>query len=141
MFLSQLHRAVLLLCLSLSLGLHAEDPLAVASSEEPGFPAQAAVDIAPGDLWRGKPGEGSWWWQVRYPEVRTMGAIHQILGDGDTVLRSAPRDYVWQVSLDGERWSDVEETRTRGERRMFRLFRFKETRKAQFLRIKIDGIW
>src|SRR5262245_31796027 len=119
--------------------------LASASSEEEGFNAAGGIrgerfDPSPGAMWKGKAGEREWWWQVRFPKVQTVGVISQIFGEQETVFRDAPCDYVWQVSLDNERWSDLEETRTRNERRLLRIFRLREPRDTRFLRIRIEKV-
>jgi hypothetical protein len=77
-----------------------------ASSTKTGFAAGGAIDgnrfsVEPSQAWQGAPGQGTWWWQVRFPEPREVGAILQVFGDHPFVLRDAPRDYLWQWSSDG----------------------------------------
>jgi hypothetical protein len=117
-------------------------PAATASSSAPHSTPQGALD---GDrlggglahAWHGRPGAASWWWQVRFPEARSVGAILQIHGDGPTWLRNAPRRYIWQASADGQTWSDLTETRTEDERRTFRLHRLRQARTVRFLRLLV----
>jgi hypothetical protein len=92
---------------------------------------------SPTSTWHGKAGEDSWWWQVRFPEARPVGAILQIHGTEATVFRNAPRRYVWQASLDGKDWHDLAETVTTRESRLFRIHRLKEARMVRFLRLRI----
>jgi hypothetical protein len=115
-----------------------------ASSNQPGC---IAADVMDGDrfsadtahAWKGSAEAKSWWWQCRWDEPREVGAILQIVGDDPMTLQNAPRKYVWQSSLDGQSWSDLEETATAAERRMFRLHRLKGPRRLQYLRLKIDA--
>ena len=90
-----------------------------------------------GKCWRGKPGESSWWWEVRFPKPRAVGAILQVVGDHDLVLRNAPKRYVWQASGDGRTWEDLPETAVADERRTFRLHRLKEAREVRALRLLV----
>lgn len=87
--------------------------------------------------WRGKSGEKSWWWQVRFDKARPVGAILQIVGDDSILFHGAPRQYVWQGSLDGQSWTDLEETRTDRERRTFRIHRLAKPQTWQYLRMNI----
>jgi hypothetical protein len=113
-----------------------------ASSSTAGFAPKGAVD---GDrfstesdaAWKGRKGDKTWWWQVRYPEPRAIGAILQINGDHPTVLRNAPRRYVWRWSSDGVIWHNLRETETLCERRLFRIHRLNEPVRAQYLRLQI----
>ena len=116
---------------------------ASASSSLEGFPASAAVDgerfsTRTGTAWKGQPGESNWWWQVSFAQPRDIGAILQITGDHEFVLRNAPKRYVWQGSRDGIKWFDLKETFTENERRIFRLHRLRQKHRVQFLRLKID---
>lgn len=116
---------------------------AVASGFAPGAAAEGAID---GDRfsagrdhqWRGAPGAGTWWWQVQFAAPRVIGAILQVHGDHPTILRNAPRRYVWRASEDGERWRDLRGTEVPEERRLFRLHRLQEPCPARYLRITID---
>jgi hypothetical protein len=91
-------------------------------------------------VWKGAAGAASWWWQCRWDAPREVGAILQIIGDDRLLLQNAPRKYVWQASLNGQSWSDLEETATTAERRMYRLHRLKSPRRLQYLRLKIDQV-
>jgi hypothetical protein len=135
----------LLLTAACPLPASAAGPLATASATAPGSTPQGAVDgerfaAEPAKAWHGKPGESAWWWQVRFPRPRTVGALLQVHGDGPTWLRNAPRRYVWQASDDGKTWTDLTETRTADERRTFRLHRLRQARQVRFLRLRVDGV-
>jgi hypothetical protein len=113
-----------------------------ASSTEDGSFAGGAMDgdrfsADPKKAWRGKAGETSWWWQVRFPKPRTVGAILQVVGDHDLALRNAPKNYVWQASADGDAWEDLIETAVQDERRMFRLHRLTKAREVRAMRLAI----
>ena len=119
--------------------------LVSASSSAPECPPHGAVDgerfaLGSGHLWKGEEGRGPWWWQIRFPKTRDVGAILQILGDHEFVLRSAHRDSIWQWSTDGDVWKPLPETEVRIERRLVRLHRLKSVVRAQFLRLKIAGV-
>jgi hypothetical protein len=126
--------------------LRAEEPCdlpeATASSTADGSTPGGAID---GDRfsadakksWQGKAGEASWWWEVRFPKRRTIGAILQVVGDNDLALRNAPKTYVWQTSADGDTWEDLTETAVKDERRMFRLHRLAKAREVRALRLVI----
>ncbi|HWB11703.1 MAG TPA: discoidin domain-containing protein [Pirellulales bacterium] len=134
--------------ISVVLSLHIVHPASAgademgASSNQPGFTAAGGMD---GDrfnpdaahAWKGSTEAESWWWQCRWSEPREVGAILQVVGDDPMTLQNAPRRYVWQSSLDGQEWSDLEETVTATETRMFRLHRLKGPRRLQYLRLKI----
>jgi hypothetical protein len=120
----------------------ADRPQATASATAPGSSPAGALDgdrfaTAPASAWHGPAGQRSWWWQVRFPEVRPVGAILQIHGDHPLCFRNAPRRYVWQASLDGTSWSDLPETATTGERRTYRLHRLVRARRVRYLRLAI----
>jgi tetratricopeptide (TPR) repeat protein len=89
--------------------------------------------------WRGRAGEASWWWQIRFAQPRQVGAILQVVGDHPTVFRNAPRRYVWQASADGKTWEDLAETATKAERRIYRIHRLKAARTVQFLRLQMSA--
>jgi hypothetical protein len=119
-------------------------PVATASSSTSGFEAAGAIDgkrfaLDKGTAWQGQSGERVWWWQVRFPKPRAIGAILQISGDQPLVFRNAPKSYVWQISDDGKQWQDLGETAVKRETRMFRIHRCKQARTAQFLRLRIDA--
>ncbi len=86
--------------------------------------------VDPQHIWRGADGAESWWWQVDFPEPRSIGAILQVNGDQPTVLANSPRHYLWQWSADGQLWHDLPETVIRDERRLFRLHRCAEACRA-----------
>ena len=122
----------------------ADAPRASASSEQDGSQAAGAAD---GDrfaheghhAWRGKAGEKTWWWQLAWNEPRNVGAILQIVGDDPLLLQNAPDKSVWQASLDGKAWTDLEETAIPAERRLYRLHRLKSPPRLKFLRLKIES--
>lgn len=119
-------------------------PFASASSANPDFDASGALDgkrfaTEAGSAWQGRAGERAWWWQVRFAEPRSVGAVLQINGDHPLVFRNAPKSYVWQISLDGRTWQDLPETATRDERRLFRIHRLQEARTVRYLRLSITA--
>src|SRR5262245_26991906 len=74
---------------------------ATASSSTAEFAPEGAIDgdrfsTEPATAWKGRKADKSWWWQVRFPQPRDIGAILQINGDHPTVLRNAPKRYVWR---------------------------------------------
>jgi hypothetical protein len=138
-----MRHAVICLLLFASGGL-AESPDASASSSAPGFDPAGALDgkrfaVDKGTAWQGKPDARSWWWQVRFPEPRPIGALLQINGDHPLVFRNAPKSYVWQISDGGTAWQDLSETATKAESRMFRIHRLTQLRTARYLRMRIDA--
>jgi hypothetical protein len=121
-----------------------DGPEVAASSSAHGSSACGAIDgdrfsTDPTKSWRGKPGEETWWWEVRFPKSRTIGAILQIVGDHDLALRNIPKDYVWQATVDGRTWEDLAETAVKDERRMFRLHRLTKAREVRALRLAIHA--
>jgi hypothetical protein len=119
-----------------------ELPEVSASSTADGSSPRGAMDgdrfsPDPAKSWRGKAGETSWWWQVDFSKPRTVGAILQVVGDHDLVLRNAPKKYVWQASADGRAWEDLTETAVEDERRTFRLHRLTKAREVRALRLAI----
>ncbi|MFO1500980.1 MAG: hypothetical protein U1G07_21755 [Verrucomicrobiota bacterium] len=113
-----------------------------ASSSAEGFTPSGARDsnrfsASPGHAWQAATGVGPCWWQVEFRQPRVVGAILQITGDHPFVLRSAPLEYVWQWSLDGQSWHDFSSTRTARERRLFRLFRLDHPQPLTHLRLQI----
>jgi hypothetical protein len=118
---------------------------ASASSVAAGSTAAGAIDgqrfaCDGAAAWRGKEGDKAWWWQVRFPEARPIGAILQIVADHASVFQNAPRQYIWQGSLDGKSWEDLPETRVLQESRLFRLHRLNQVRRVQYLRLRIDKV-
>jgi hypothetical protein len=118
--------------------------VATASSSTAGFEPSGALNgkrfaCDKGTAWQGKPGEGGWWWQVRFSQPRAIGALLQINGDHQLVFRNAPKAYVWQVSDDGATWEDLAETNIKAESRMFRIHRLTKARTARYLRLRIDA--
>ncbi len=115
---------------------------ASASTTAMGSSAGGAVDgyrfsLRADSFWKGACEDKTWWWQVRFPEPRSVGAILQINGDQPSIFSNAPRHYVWQWSQDGQAWHDFKETETKAERRLFRLHRLTQPRQAKYLRIMI----
>lgn len=96
--------------------------------------------VTPAHTWRGASGDNGWWWEAKFAEPTAIGAILQITGDHEFVLRNAPRRYVWQVSDDELNWRDLPETRVNQEQRTFRVLRFKQTQTVRAIRLKIDGV-
>src|SRR5262245_46063336 len=92
-----------LLCAGLFAGLllatsavRAEAPRADASSCADGSSAAGALDgdrfaTEPARSWQGRAGEKGWWWEVRFPRPRAVGAILQVVGDHALALRNAPK--------------------------------------------------
>lgn len=93
----------------------------------------------PALTWRGAPGQSNWWWEVKFAQPESIGAILQIIGDHEFVLSNAPRQYVWQVSDDEINWRDLPETRQLDERRLYRVHRLQQARKVRAIRLRIDG--
>jgi hypothetical protein len=94
--------------------------------------------LAPESMWKGGRGESNWWWQVDFGRPRRVGAILQIHGDHDFVLRNAPRHYRWEASDDGERWRELAGAAVADERRLFRLHRLATPQRARLLRLSIS---
>jgi hypothetical protein len=132
-------------CLVLAHTARAEEHwIATASASTPGFEPAGAIDgkrfaADKGTAWQGKPGERGWWWQVRFAKPRDIGAILQIQGDHPLVFRNAPKSYIWQISDDGKQWTDLTETKTKAETRLFRIHRLSTARTARYLRLRIDA--
>jgi hypothetical protein len=76
---------------------------------------------------------------VEFTESRRVGALLQVVGDHEFVLRNAPRAYRWQGSLDGQRWEDWPETEVQEEGRLFRVHRLRRSRPARFVRMMITA--
>jgi hypothetical protein len=119
-------------------------PRCTASSTTLGSAPEGAVDrdrfsSKPAALWRGRPGERSWWWQAEFAEPREVGAILQVHGDHEFALRNIPKTYVWQTSLDGKTWVDLKETATSDERRLFRVHRLSKPHRVRWLRLAIGS--
>lgn len=135
---------VLLLLLTAFRTVAAAAPDISASSIDPASSAAGAVDgdrfsFAPAASWVGARGETGWWWQIRFPEPREVGAILQIVGDHDFVFRHAPLRYVWQASDDGETWRDIPGTAQEHESRCYRIIRFAAAQTVRALRMRIDA--
>ena len=96
--------------------------------------------IEPANTWRGAAGEASWWWEAKFDQPESIGAILQITGDHDFVHRNAPRSYVWQVSDDELNWRDLTETRQTNDARSFRVLRLKKVETVRAIRLRIDGV-
>jgi len=107
------------------LGAAPDAPISArASTEHPGFAAGGALEhdrfsLAPASMWKGAAGENSWWWQADFAQPRKVGAILQVLGEHDFVLRNAPRRYVWQWRTSCS-WPDNGEKNNRTESRLRR---------------------
>lgn len=120
------------------------DLVVTASSFQDRFEAQGAVDkdrfsAAERMAWKGRAGEGNWWWQVEFAEPRKIGALLQIQGGHAFVLHDAPKSYVWQSSDDGLNWHELPETRTTNDWRIFRILRLTKSIQAKFLRLSISA--
>ena len=117
---------------------------ASASSSAAGFPAGGAADgrrfaTETNAMWAGAADAGQWWWQVRFDAPREIGAILQVIGDHEFVLRHTPRSYVWQASNDGAQWTDLRGTAIESERRLFRVHRLAKAIRTRFLRLQIHA--
>ena len=95
------------------------------------------ISTGEGKFWRGEVGEPAWWWQIDFGEERKVGALFQINGDDELALRHAPRDYIWQMSTDGEDWVELPETRIQGEQRCFRIHRLDRSIICRALRLVV----
>lgn len=116
---------------------------ASASTSETGFSPAGPMDsnrfsFESGAAWKGRRGESNWWWQIDFGEPRSVGAILQIQGDHEFVLRNAPRSYRWESSDDGASWNVLQNTVVTREKRLFRLHRLAPPRSTRFLRLSID---
>jgi uncharacterized repeat protein (TIGR03806 family) len=119
-------------------------PQPAASSSGLGSRPEGAIDgnrfsAEPSSVWKGRPGDATWWWQIEFAEARSLGAILQIHGDHEYVLRNAPSRYVWQASQDGIAWVNLDETAISNERRTFRIHRLGQSRRVRWLRLAIDS--
>ncbi len=115
---------------------------ASASTTATGSSAGGAVDgdrfsLRADSFWKGAGDGKTWWWQVRFPGPRSVGAILQINGNQPSIFSNGPQHYVWQWSQDGGAWHDFKETETKCERRLFRLHRLAQPHQARYLRIMI----
>lgn len=126
-------------------GANAAAPyVASASSSQSDFAPAGVMDhdrfsFAPNYAWKGNPGESNWWWEVQFSTPRELGAILQIQGDHEFVFQNAPKTYVWQGSLDGQSWHDLQGTRVEQERRLFRVHRLAARERVRFLRVRINA--
>ena len=119
---------------------------ALASSNRNGSTPSGAIDadqfgIEPSQMWSGSEDAKTWWWQCRWEQPRLVGAILQIVGDDPLVLRNAPRRFVWQFSLDGREWVDLNETsiEVEGQNVPQGCIDSSTRRRMQYLRIRIDA--
>ncbi len=115
---------------------------ASASSSAEGFAAGGAIDAnrfsgERNSAWKGQTNATHWWWQVEFEKPRTVGAILQVVGDHDFVFHNAPRRSVWQSSNDGQHWSDLAQTVTTNETRLYRIQRLRKPVIARYLRLDI----
>jgi len=132
----------ILICVVLAVGRQETKGEVRASDSLDGFPAAGALDgdrfaAEPGRAWKGKKGADLWIWEISFAEPRAVGSILQVHGESGTILRNAPKRYLWRASEDGLRWSDLKETETLQERRLFRLHRLSQARRVRFLRLAI----
>jgi len=93
-----------------------------------------------GRIWKAATANAGSWWQVDFDQPATVGAILQVVGEHDFVLTNAPANYVWQTTEDGERWSDLTETRVAGERRLYRIHRLARAVQTRGLRLRMEAI-
>lgn len=123
-----------------------EDFTVDCSSFQSGYPAAGACEgnrfsFGANQCWKGQAGQGSWWWQISYPEPTPIGSILQIVGDHEadhgSILENAPRQYQWQWSSDGIDWNDLPETVVSNERRLYRIHRLSAPVLAKHLRLEI----
>lgn len=119
--------------------------LASASSWQADFAPAGVIDgdrfsFATNHAWKGKAGDAAWWWEIDFSKPRELGAILQIQGDHEFVFQNAPSRYVWQGSLDGRSWRDLEGTRIEHERRLYRLHRLAIGQRVRFVRLEVNGV-
>src|SRR5262249_41401162 len=111
----------------------------------PGFDPAGAIDgkrfiVDKGSAWQGKANERGWWWQARFSEPRAIGALLQIQGGHPLGFRNAPKSYVWQISDDGKKRTDLDETKTKAESRLYRIHRLSQAITTCYLRLRIDAV-
>ena len=116
-----------------------------ASSTQADFPAAGAVDgdrfaATSGHAWKGESGPGAWRWQVDFGRPRRVGAILQVQGDHDFVLRNAPTRYDWLASLDGTTWKRLPDAAADNDQRLYRIHRLRSATPARFLRLEIRAV-
>lgn len=121
------------------------EPITSASSTAAGFKPAGALDgnrfgAGTNQVWRGEAGQSTWWWEMRFNTPRSVGAILQITGDHDFILRNAPSQYCWQTTTDGETWVDLLETRQAREERIYRLHRLGTARQVRGLRCRVEAV-
>lgn len=132
--------SMLILPSALAPRAHAE---VTSSGSRPGMPATGASDgdrfsAGEGHAWSGVPGQSSWWIQFSFPEPRPIGAILRIVGDHEFVSRNAPKESVWEVSLDGEAWKRLPETWHADDRRIYRIDRLDRVEWCRMARLCIN---
>ena len=139
---SDVRTCMLAICVGLSACLTSlgEADEITASGTAAGFSASGAMDgerfsSEPNFAWKCNAAAG--WWRIQFLEPRQIGAILQVNGDDPHLLRNAPRNYVWQQSLDGQSWTNLAETVVCREKRMFHIHRLRRPITAGFLRLKI----
>jgi hypothetical protein len=115
-----------------------------ASASERDFSPVGVIDgnrfsFATRSAWKGRQGESNWWWQIDFGQPRTVGAILQIHGDHEFVLRNAPQTYRWESSDDGARWRTLPGAAVTNELRLYRLHRLSAPGNARFLRLSISS--
>ena len=90
--------------------------------------------------WKGQTNAAGWWWQIEFESPLEVGAILQIIGDHEFVLRNAPRTFVWQRSDNGLDWSNLEGTSITNELRLYRIHRLNKPVSTRFLRMNITAV-
>lgn len=128
--------------MTLAIESRANDGVATASSSQSKFLAAGATNgnrfsADPNQVWKGKPNEGMWWWQISFPQPRKVGSILQVIGDHESIMQNAPQRYMWRWSNDGRVWRNLLETQTMRERRLFRIHRLKRAVSVRYLRLEV----
>jgi hypothetical protein len=122
----------------------AAETITASSSENDSAPA-GVIDgnrfsFAANAAWKGRKGESNWWWQIDFGHPRNVGAILQIHGDHEFVLRNAPQTYRWESSDDGAKWWPIPDMAAHEEPRLFRLHRLAMPKRTRFLRLSISRV-
>lgn len=115
-----------------------------ASNAQADFPASAAADgdrfsTQRGKFWKGINSSKAWQWVADFGEPVSIGSILQIMGDEESFDSAAPISYVWQVSDDGATWRDLESTRMKADRRLYRIHRLSQPVRTTHLRLSITS--
>ncbi|MBL8814444.1 MAG: discoidin domain-containing protein [Planctomyces sp.] len=77
-------------------------------------------------------------WQVTFSEPTVIGSILQINSDDPHRMANAARNYSWQISDDGNEWTNLPDTIVRNEKRLFRIHRLKETVTTKHIRLVVN---